>query len=103
MVAVIPAKGEIKYVCPAFEEGRFRELIKIGSEVLIWHEDESPFQKIILSIKKAGFSTGKIGIEEQVRFFIADGLQKVTKDFQIISGDKITIPCRQIEFYDTAC
>ncbi len=97
LVAVIPAKGEIKYVCPAFEEGRFRELIKIGSEVLIWHEDESPFQKIILSIKKAGFSTGKIGIEEQVRFFIADGLQKITKDFKIISADKITIPCRQIK------
>lgn len=97
MVAVIPAQGNVCYICPAFEEGRFRELIKIGSEVFIWQEDENPFQIIIQSIKNAGFENGKIAIEEQVRFFVVDGIQKASKNFQIISGDKITIPCRQIK------
>ena len=27
MVAIIPARGEVSYVCPAFEEDRLRELI----------------------------------------------------------------------------
>ncbi len=97
MVAVIPAKGNVTYICPAFEESRFRELIKIGSEVIVWQEDENPSQKIIQAITNSGFNTGKIAIEEQVKFFIADGLQKVSKDFQIINGNPITIPCRQIK------
>ena len=42
MVAIIPAKGDIKYVCPGFEENRLRELIKIGKDVYAWQEDESP-------------------------------------------------------------
>ncbi len=97
MVAVIPAKGNITYICPAFEESRFRELIKIGTEVYTWQEDENPFNKIIQAIQINGFYSGKIAMEEQVRFFVADGIQKVSKDYQIISGDKITIPCRQIK------
>src|SRR5262245_42503132 len=38
---VIPAKGEIAYVCPKFEEDRARELIKFGNDVRTWEEDES--------------------------------------------------------------
>lgn len=33
MVAIIPVRGEVKYVCPAFEEDRLREQITIGKEV----------------------------------------------------------------------
>ena len=29
-LAVIPAKGELAWVCPGFEEARARELIKFG-------------------------------------------------------------------------
>ena len=36
---VIPANGEIAYVCPGFEEDRARELIKFGKEVRVWQED----------------------------------------------------------------
>ncbi len=44
MAAIIPAKGEIIYVCPGFEESRFRELITIGNKVYVWQEDESPYR-----------------------------------------------------------
>jgi Xaa-Pro dipeptidase len=30
MVAIIPAKGNVKYICPGFEEDRLREQITIG-------------------------------------------------------------------------
>ncbi len=36
MVAIIPAKGEVKYVSPAFEADRLRQLIKIGKDVRTW-------------------------------------------------------------------
>ena len=76
MVAIIPADGEIVYICPGFEEARFRELITIGNKVFIWQEDESPYQLIAKAFKEAGISSGTIGIEEQTRFFISDGIKK---------------------------
>src|ERR1700755_3329452 len=41
MLVIIPAKGEPVYICPAFEENRLRELIKVGKKVYAWDEDES--------------------------------------------------------------
>ena len=76
MAAIIPAKGEVKYVCPAFEEARFREQITIGSKVYTWQEDESPYQLIANAIKDSGIVSGTVGIEENVRFFKADGIRK---------------------------
>ena len=76
MVAIIPAKGEVKYVCPGFEEARLRELITIGKDVYAWQEDESPYKQIAIALKDAGILSGNIGIEERLRFFILDGFEK---------------------------
>ncbi|HZZ75106.1 MAG TPA: Xaa-Pro peptidase family protein [Puia sp.] len=97
MVAVIPATGEVKYVCPAFEEPRFRELITIGKKVYIWQEDESPYIQIAQAFRDSGISTGTIGIEEQLRFFIFDGIRKAAPAFEYASADPVTIPCRMIK------
>jgi Xaa-Pro dipeptidase len=97
MVAIIPEKGEVFYICPAFEEDRFREQIKIGTEVYTWQEDENPFEKIVFALKNKGYTTGKIGMEEQVRFFISNGIENVSKEISIVSGNAVTIPCRQIK------
>ena len=43
-VCVIPAKGELAWVCPGFEEERARELVEEPREVRVWQEDESPYQ-----------------------------------------------------------
>ncbi len=45
---IIPARARPFLVCPAFEEGRARELLAAGplgkdAEVLVWQEDESPY------------------------------------------------------------
>ena len=97
MAAIIPAKGDIKYVCPAFEEARFREQITIGSKVYTWQEDESPYQLIANAIKDSGITFGAVGIEENVRFFIADGIRKAAPNLNCVSGDPVTIPCRLIK------
>jgi Xaa-Pro dipeptidase len=97
MVAIIPAKGSVTYVCPAFEEARFRELITIGKEVRAWQEDESPYKLIAAVFKDLGITSGNIGIEERVRFFIMDGIRKEAAHLNYISGDSITIPCRMIK------
>src|SRR4051812_16249786 len=37
---VIPARGELAYVTPGFEESRAREMIKFSNDVRVWQEDE---------------------------------------------------------------
>src|SRR5258708_18782530 len=36
---VLPANGEIAWVCPKFEEERARELIRMGTDIRTWEED----------------------------------------------------------------
>jgi Xaa-Pro dipeptidase len=97
MVAIIPAKGEIRYVCPGFEEARVREQITIGKQVHAWQEDESPYRPISTVIKGAGIVFGNVAIEERVRFFIANGIKNEAPDLNYVSADPVTIPCRIIK------
>src|ERR1041384_6372937 len=78
LAMVIPARGEIAWVCPKFEEERARELIKIGtSDIRTWEEDESPYKRVAEIFKDRGVRTGTIGMEERVRFFLYDGIRQV--------------------------
>ena len=97
MVAIIPAKGEVRYVCPGFEEARLREMIRIGKDVYVWQEDESPYTQVAKIFKDAGIRTGKIGMEERLRFFILDGIRKEAAHLDYVSGDPISVPCRLIK------
>ncbi len=96
MLAVIPAKGEIHFICPAFEEDRFLEMAAVGTKVRTWEEDENPFSLTTSVLKNLGIQKGQIGIDEFCRFFIFDGLRK-TSNFQFVNADAITIPCRIIK------
>ena len=51
--AVIPARGELAWVCPKFEEERARELIKIGTDIRTWEEDESPYKRVAEIFKRS--------------------------------------------------
>ena len=96
MLVVIPAKGEINFICPAFEEDRFLEMAPAGTKVQTWEEDENPFALTTSVLKNLGIQKGQIGIDEFCRFFIFDGLRK-TSNFQFVNADAITIPCRIIK------
>src|SRR5687767_13078104 len=75
-VAVIPAKGEIAWVCPGFEEARARELVAKDAEVRVWQEDESPYRQIAGILKDRGAAAGRVGVDERLRFFIFSGVRK---------------------------
>ena len=99
---VLPAKGAAFYVCPAFEEGRAREQIANSpdgnqADVRVWQEDESPYQRIAQGLKERGIATGKLGIEETVRFVFADGIAKAASQVTIASATPVTAGCRMIK------
>jgi len=97
MVAIIPAKGDVKYVGPAFEAERLRELIKIGTDIRVWEEHESPYKQIAGALGDMGIRSGNIGIEERLRFFIFDGVRKEAAHLNYVSGDPVTMNCRMIK------
>ncbi|HCW07963.1 MAG TPA: metallopeptidase, M24 family protein [Cytophagales bacterium] len=97
MSAIIPAKGDVKYVVPHFEEERLRELITIGSEVRVWEEHESPYKVVTGIFADAGIKTGRIGMEEQVRFFLFDGIRKEASQLEYTSANPVTAACRMIK------
>src|SRR5215212_10513366 len=59
---VLPARGEIAWVCPKFEEERARELIRMGTDIRTWEEDESPYQRVAEILNDRGVRTGTVGI-----------------------------------------
>jgi Xaa-Pro dipeptidase len=94
---VIPARGEIAMVTPAFEEERARELIRFGDDVRPWHEHESPHALVAQIFRDRGVATGTIGMEERVRFFLFDGIRKDAPRARYVSADPVTVGCRVIK------
>jgi Xaa-Pro dipeptidase len=99
---VLPAKGSAFYVCPAFEEGRAREQIAMAPEgaqadVRIWQEDESPYQRVAQGLKDRGILTGRIGIEETVRFVFREGIERAAPQARLVSATLVTAGCRMLK------
>src|ERR1700740_1443276 len=99
---VLPAKGAAFYVCPAFEEGRAREQLAKAPEgsqpdVRVWQEDESPYQRVAQGLKDRELLTGRIGIEETLRFVFCEGMGKAAPQAKLVSATPVTAGCRMIK------
>jgi Xaa-Pro dipeptidase len=100
--AVIPARGEEFYVCPAFEEGRAREQLAAGADperadVRIWQEDESPYERLAQGLRDRSVASGRVGLEENVRFVFADGIAAAAPQLKLVSATAVTAGCRMIK------
>ncbi len=99
---VLPARGRALCVCPAFEEGRARELLANSPEgknadVRTWQEDQNPYQLLAQGFKDLNISTGTLGMEEAVRFVFSDAIAKASPQMKIASATPVTAGCRMIK------
>jgi Xaa-Pro dipeptidase len=99
---VLSAKGAAFYVCPAFEEERAREQIAAApgskqADIRTWQEDDNPYQRLAQGLKDRGISTGKLGMEETVRFLFTNEIAKAAPQVNIVSGTPITAGCRMVK------
>jgi Xaa-Pro dipeptidase len=94
---VMPARGELAYVAPAFEEARAREITRFTDDVRVWQEDEDWGGVVAGILKDRGVTTETIGIEERVRFFIADGLRQAAPASRFVLATPVTAGCRMIK------
>ncbi len=97
-----PPRVEAFYVCPAFEEGRAREQIartfdEKQADVRVWQEDENPYQRLAEGLQDRGILTGKVGVEETVRFVFSEGVAKAAPQARLSSATPVTAGCRMIK------
>ncbi len=99
LALVVPVTGRAFVVTPAFEEDRAREQIASGpfdsdTPVLTWQEDESPYALVAGGLRDLGITSGRLGIEETVRYVFSDGVSKAAPALDLTSGTPITFGCR---------
>lgn len=94
VAAVIPAKGDISYICPRFEQDKVEELVKFGNKVLTWDEHDSPYALTAQLLKDLGTPNQKVAIEERCRFFLYDGIKNETARINFVNGEGVTAGCR---------
>ena len=79
------------------------------TDVALWQEDESPFERVAQGLKDRGIATGRLGVEETVKFVFADSVASAAPSLHVTSATPITAGCRMIkdshelELIDTAC
>jgi len=99
---VVPAKAKPFLVCPAFEEGRSRELLEAGpfgkdADVLVWQEDESPFVALGKGLADRGLTSATIGLDENMKFVFSEGIRAANPHLTIVSASPISAGCRMIK------
>ena len=84
-----------------FEEDRTREQLAGGpvehTDVAIWQEDESPFERVAHGLKERGIATGRLGIEETSNFVFADSIASAAPAMNIASATPVIAGCRMIK------
>ncbi len=95
--AILPARGEVLVVTPAFEEPSVRETFEVGDDVRTWNEADDPFERLVQGLRDRGVRGGKVGVEATVRFFIVDGIRRASSDHALVAGDSLVRACRLVK------
>jgi Xaa-Pro dipeptidase len=96
--AVIPARGDVVVVTPAFEEPSIRETLAVGGDVRPWNEHESPFAVLVGALRDRGVTSGAIAFEATTRLFIVDGVRDASAGaYRVVSGDALVKAVRLIK------
>ncbi len=94
---LIPARGDLAWICPKFEEGRAREQIRFGTDVRVWEEEESPYMLVRQVLQDRKIASGTVGIEPTVREFVSDGLRKACPSARVLNGEAVSQGCRMLK------
>lgn len=91
---IIPQQGEVAVVTPFFEKPSVLESLKLGDDVRVWQEHESPFEVVAEILKSRGITSGNIGFESSVRYFVVTGVSKALPNLTIVPAEPVTLGCR---------
>ena len=95
--AVLPAKGDIVYVSPAFEAEKLKTMMSFGDKIAVWEEDDDPTAVVTETVRSLGYPKGTIAVDEATPFFTFDGLRRAGNSYTFINAMDVTAACRMIK------
>ena len=102
LAVIIPMRGNAFLVTPKFEEERAMEQARTGplgagTDIFAWEEDESPYEWVAQGLRSRGIATGKLGVEETVRWQFSDGAGHVLPQVSLASATPVSAGCRMVK------
>jgi Xaa-Pro dipeptidase len=79
--AILPARGEIVYVSPAFEVEKLKTMTATVTE----------------TVRALGYPSGTIAVDEATPFFTFDGLRRAGNAYTFVNSIDVTAGCRMIK------
>ncbi|NMH65682.1 M24 family metallopeptidase [Shewanella salipaludis] len=99
--AILPARGALEYIAPAFELATLEGFMEISGRVNTWHEDESPYVLFASVLQRLGIGSAmsnvRIGIDEATAFFIFDGLRQACPGVSFVDAKPVISGCRMFK------
>ena len=95
--AIIPARGDVAYLSPTFEEPKTRALLRFGADIRTWEEHEDPTALVIETVRSLGIAAGTMAIDPLTPFFTIDGLRRAGNHFSFTNAGGITEACRMVK------
>ena len=97
--AILPARGPLEYIAPAFEESTLQGFMQIEGKVNCWEEHESPYQLFVDVLARMGIAQNtdappRVGICESAAFFIYDGVKPLAAGYALENARTVTAYCR---------
>lgn len=74
--AIIPRRGELTYLSPAFEVEKLTSMLKIPGPVRGWQEDDNPYELFTTILREQQITRGGIAIDDHARWFTVEGIRE---------------------------
>lgn len=92
--AVLTAKGELRYIAPAFEVGTLEDFMSVSAPVAAWEEHENPYDLFGATLRALGLESGTIGLDEATAFAMTNGIRLANPGYSFVDAKPVTAGCR---------
>ena len=93
--AVLPVRGPLTYLCPAFEVERLRTMLALPGEVRGWEEDEDPYALFSDILRAADAGGGTVALDDMARVLVAEGMRAALPNHNFIASKPVTSHLRE--------
>ena len=94
--ALVPARGDVHYIAPAFEEGTVRDLQVLPGSISVWAEHESPFTLLVEMLAEIEVRDGaRVGLSHSLPFGMYERLRQAAGGLQLVDGGALVEQCRR--------
>lgn len=94
--ALVPSEGKPVYVTPTFEEPKLQTITRIAGEVVVWEEDENPFDIMVNRLDALTCPGHLVAIDPATPFVFASALMQRLEG-RIISAQPLIVAQRQVK------